>query len=137
MTSTVPARGAWPWPIPDEITTPICQLAGREASAALCIALGRRAGASAAHQAMYFEPFSHWDWHGAGLAEEHFDTKRHRMWEHQRGFKHNGQPVPHEYPGSEEVWRRFKEKVEEGSVKGKWVKYIAMADWMETSDKHW
>jgi hypothetical protein len=142
MTSENPVRREGPWPLADELTTPICEFAGREASAALCIALGKRTGASAAHQAMYFEPFSYWDWHGAeDTAERHFETKRHRIWEHQRGFDVNGEWEPHEYPGSEEVWRRFKEEVEEGSeegsIKGKWAQYIAIADWMDLSDIYW
>jgi hypothetical protein len=52
---------SYPWPFPDRCITIICGYAGREASAALCIALGKKTGALAAHQATNYEPSTYWD----------------------------------------------------------------------------
>jgi hypothetical protein len=50
--------------LPNPITKNICRHAGREASAILHIALSNTDAISAAFQAVYYEPFSCWDWHG-------------------------------------------------------------------------
>jgi len=122
------------WPIPDEITFTICHYAGREASAALRIALGNTNGASAALEALFWEPLTYWDWHAL---PRHHDTakklKRQRMWEHRKGFK----PVSGPWvgnPTSAERWEMFKQRVEEkeewsGTV-DVWVKRIAIGYFM-------
>lgn len=84
-------RGAEPWPLPNTTTESICILAGREASAALCIALGKHSATSAAHQATYHEPFTFWDWHGVHPDDTYArQWKRQRLWEHHRGFTVDG-----------------------------------------------
>ncbi|KAF1917465.1 hypothetical protein BDU57DRAFT_528088 [Ampelomyces quisqualis] len=125
------------WPLPNWITKSICLRAGREASAALCIALGKHTGASAAHEATYHEPFTYWDWHGLGPDDTYArEWKRQRMWEHQRGFVVDGTKI-YGYPTSRERWRKFKEDLDAHPWKKQWVKMIAVAHWMEMEDLYW
>ena len=128
---------ALPWPLPDEITRTIGHLAGREASAALCIALGHREGALAAHEALFREPFTYWDW--CELPENDSsakDWKRQRLWENQRGFKANGTNIQG-YPTARERWRMFKARVEGNAKSAAWVTRIAVAHWMGEEDVRW
>lgn len=134
-------REAEPWPLTTSITKKICLHAGREASAALRIALAydknARSRASAAHEAVFYEPFTYWDWHGVGADDtDARDRKRQRFWEHQRGFMVNG-TTPFGYPTSRGRWRSFQKQVEQNSLSRKWVKKIALANWMETDDFSW
>jgi hypothetical protein len=126
-----------PWPFPEKLTKTICLVAGREASAALHIALGKYNGASAAHQAIYYEPFTYWDWHGVHPDDIYArDWKRQRFWEHARGFV-GPEKQAWGYPTSRERWARFKGDVEKNGAKKWWVKRIAVAHWMDEEDLVW
>jgi hypothetical protein len=130
-------RGGAPWPLPERVTKTICLLAGREASAALHIALARRSGASVAHQATYHEPFTYWDWHGIHPDDTYArDWKRQSFWEHQRGFVGPETQV-RGYTTSRERWEACKNELEKNSVKKSWVKKIALAHWMVLEDFIW
>jgi hypothetical protein len=102
----------WPTSFPDKITTAICLYAGREASAALRIALSNNKGASAACEAPFWEPFTYCDWHSL---PPHNDTtkkqKRQRMWEYRKGFKVPGGDWMG-YPTATERWDMFKSRIE-------------------------
>jgi hypothetical protein len=150
----------WPWPLPAEVTKYVCNFAGRDASAALCTALGRSANAGGAREGMFCEPFTYWDWRG--LPKDNTVAKRQkrqRTWEHQKGFK-AGVSAWKGYPTSRERWEMFKRQIEdqetknriqiekdkklgliaegmEVSEKDKWVKTIAVAHWMEIEDLRW
>jgi hypothetical protein len=129
--------GAEPWALPNDATEVICLLAGREASAALCIALGKHRGASAAQKASFNEPFTYWDWHGVSPDDTYAqEEKRQRFWEHQRGFIVNG-TESYGYPTSRERWQRFVKNIEDDPKKGQWVKRIAVAHWMLPEDLNW
>jgi hypothetical protein len=130
-------RGAKPWPLPNTATKSICILAGREASAVLCIALGKHSGASVAHHATHYEPFAFWDWHGVHPDDTYArEWKRQRMWEHHRGFTVDGLHVCG-YPTPRERWARFKEGIESHTAREKWVERIAVAHWMGAEDVLW
>jgi hypothetical protein len=130
-------REDWPWPLSEEITRTICLLAGREASAALHIALGKHSGASAAQQATYLEPFTYWDWHDIHPDDTYArDWKRQRVWEHQSGFMGPG-PQASGYPTSKDRWEAFKNDVQNNAAKRDWVKRIAVAHWMVLDDFIW
>jgi hypothetical protein len=125
------------WPLPEKITKTICLLAEREASAALCVALGKHNGASAAHQATYHESFTFWDWHGVGPDDTHArNWKRQRIWEYRRGFVVSGTQASG-YRTSRERWQTFKRDVRENGAKQRWVKKIAVAHWMDFEDLMW
>lgn len=130
-------REAKPWPLPNTITESICILAEREASAALCIALGKHSGATATHQATYHEPFTFWGWHGVHPDDTYArEWKSQRMWEHQRGFTIDGLHV-YGYPTSRERWARFKKDMTHNAAKREWVKKLAVAHWMGSEDLLW
>lgn len=145
------ASAVWPWPLPNKLTTKICLFAGREASAALCIALGHATDgesfkADAAREALFSEPFTYWDWRGLPAHDSAAkEQKRQRLWEYRKGFK-----IEHHawqgYPTARERWLMFRSRIEEkeemGRVDGKlekdlWVKRIAMAHWMGEEDLKW
>jgi hypothetical protein len=137
LTTKLFEREARPWSLANHITKSICLLAGREASAALCIALGRHTGASVAHETTYDEPFTYWDWYGVEPDDTYArEWKKQRIWEHQRGFVVDGAP-PYGYPTSRERWWRFKEDVEVHQEKRLWVKSIAVAHWMDIDELYW
>lgn len=130
-------RDSGPWPLPNWITKSICLRAGREASAALCVALGKHTGATAAHEATYYEPFTYWDWHGLGPDDTYArEWKSQRMWEHQRGFVVD-ETKAYGYPTSRERWMKFRGDMEAHPWKRDWVTRIAVAHWMEMEDLYW
>jgi hypothetical protein len=130
-------REARPWPLPNHVTESICLLAGREASVALYISLGRHTGASVAHKAAYHEPFTYWDWHGVEPDDTYArEWKKQRIWEHQRGFVVDGR-WPHGYPSPRDRWQRFTREVEDHQEKCYWVKSIAVAHWMDIDELKW
>ena len=138
-TTKVFEREATPWPLPNTVTAGVCLLAGREASAALRIALaqGKHAGATAAHEPIFYEPFTYWDWHAVGPDDTYArDHKRQRVWEHQRGFVVND-ATPYGYPTSRERWAAFKREIEKEERRKTWVKRIAVANWMDAKDLVW
>ncbi|KAH7063776.1 hypothetical protein BKA63DRAFT_428863, partial [Paraphoma chrysanthemicola] len=128
-----------PWVLPNKLTKSICLYAGREASAALCIALSmnNHTGASAAHQATYFEPFNYWDWHGIAPDDDCArEVKRQRFWEHERGFIVNG-TIPYGYPTSRARWQAFTSILKKHPERKRWVKRIAIAHWMTAKHLAW
>ncbi|KAH7408751.1 hypothetical protein DE146DRAFT_675740 [Phaeosphaeria sp. MPI-PUGE-AT-0046c] len=126
-----------PWPLPNRVTKTICIVAGRDASSALCIALGKHTAASVAHETTYHEPFTYWDWHGVHPDDTYArEWKRQRIWEHQRSFTVDGLHVLG-YPTSRERWIRFQESMESHPTRRKWVKRIAVAHWMGSEDLLW
>lgn len=130
-------REAKPWPLTNEITFAICFLAGREASAALCIALCKHTGASVAHEATYYEPFAFWDWHGVHPDDTYArEWKSQRVWEYHRGFSYDALHM-FGYPTAREIWARFKDDLNNHPAKTEWVKSIAAAHWMGTEDLLW
>ncbi|KAH7076152.1 hypothetical protein FB567DRAFT_596772 [Paraphoma chrysanthemicola] len=132
-------RESQPWVLPNKLTKLICLCAGREASAALCIALsiGKHNGASAARQATFFEPFNYWDWHGIAPDDDCArEVKKQRFWEYERGFMVNG-TIPYGYPTSEERWKAFTSILEKHPERRHWVKRIAIAHWMTTKHLTW
>ncbi|KAL5115353.1 hypothetical protein ACEQ8H_006729 [Pleosporales sp. CAS-2024a] len=127
-----------PWPLKETITKSICLMAGREASAALRIALGKHKMKDIAHEATYYEPFTFWDWHGVGPTDTYArQWKCQRLWEHHRGFEVNGTPFG--YPTSKERWEAFKKNVlnVQESQRKAWVKRVAVAHWMTAEDLQW
>lgn len=132
-------REAAPWSLTKAITTTVCLLAGREASAALhiALALGKHTVAPAALEPVFHVPFTYWDWHGVGPDDTKArDRKRQRFWEHQRGFVVNG-TTSYGYPTSRERWESFKQQIGKDKRRKKWVKKIAVASWMEAKDLTW
>lgn len=124
-----------PWPLPTNITTKICFLAGREASASLCVALGDSESAAAARVGIYHEPFTYWDWHGVHPDETFSDLKTQLMWERRHHASSTG--TIRGYPSSAERWRIFKRTVEAYPERKEWIKHIAMAHWMDDDDLRW
>jgi hypothetical protein len=130
-------RGGAPWPLPNKCTKTICLLAGREASAALCIALGKHPAATIALEAFHYEPFTYWDWHGVSPDDTYArDWKGQRMWEYQRGFVVSGTQA-FGYPTPRKRWETFKECVLKIDFECWWVKKIAVAHWMRMKDIEW
>jgi hypothetical protein len=124
------------WSLPNHVTKQICLLAGREASAALRIALGRHPGATAAIEATFHEPFTYWDWHGVSADDSYAKKwKRQRIWEHDRGPQVNG--TVYGYPTPRERWQAFKSNVETDRKRVRWVKRIAVAHWMIMENLNW
>jgi hypothetical protein len=140
LTSIKPyERESQPWSLPKDVTKTVCLLAGREASAALCIALamGRHTGSTAAHEATFYEPFNYWDWHGVAPDDDFArEVKRQRFWEHERGFIVNDTKA-FGYPTSRARWQAFKSELEKSPESSQWVKRIAIAHWMSTQDLTW
>ena len=98
--------------MPKSITKSICLRAGREASAALCVTLGKHPVTSAAHEATYYELFIYWDWHDLGPDDTYAkEWKSQRMWEHQHGFVVDGKKT-YGYPTSRETWKNFRGDLE-------------------------
>lgn len=134
-----------PWPFNVEQTTTICRFAGREASAALLIALsGNKSSADvapAAREAAYYEPSTYWDWHGVHpdtTRDSAHELKRQRMWEYQRGFvQDTSASASFGYPTPRQRWRSFKNLIEGDRTRGAWVKRIALAHWMTARDLIW
>ncbi|KAF2821393.1 hypothetical protein CC86DRAFT_359188, partial [Ophiobolus disseminans] len=132
-------REAAPWSLTQSITKKICRLAGREASAALhiALALGKHSLAPVALESVFHEPFAYGDWHGVGPDDtDARDRKRQRVWEHQRGFIVNG-TISCGYPTSRERWESFKQEIGKDGRRKRWVKRIAVANWMEAMDLTW
>lgn len=98
------------WRFSNELTLAICRFAGREASAALRIALGKRPIALVAKHGILYEPFTYWDWHDV---------------------------APDEVYTSEKRWRQFQAMVEANPLSRRWVKRIAVAHWMTVEDMNW
>ncbi|KAI2488148.1 hypothetical protein Ptr902_02281 [Pyrenophora tritici-repentis] len=139
-------RLSGPWPFIDEITSRICRHAGREASAALCVALYKNKaddknssdghGASDALQAVYYEPSTYWDWHTIHPDDDSaFNEKRQLLWERQRGFRHHG--IKEGYPSPRQAWIRFRSLILAFPEKIPWVEKIAVAHWMTVEDVEW
>lgn len=140
-------RLSGPWPFPDHVTSNICRRAGREASAALYVALYKNKsdakknkadgrGASAALEAVYYEPFTYWDWHAIHPDDDSaFNEKRQLLWERQRGFRHHGKKEG--YPSPKEAWIRFQGLITAYPERIPWVKKIAVAHWMTVEDVEW
>lgn len=126
-----------PWRFSDEITLTICRFAGREASAALRIALGTRPIALAAKDGTLYEPFTYWDWHGVAPDEEYTSEKKsQRIWERERGFK-IGSDRSYGYPSSRQRWHQFQASIEADPGSRRRVKRIAVAHWMAVEDMNW
>jgi hypothetical protein len=122
-----------PWPFPNQVTTNICRHAGRQASAVLNIALSNtpnKDAASAALQAIYYEPFSYWDWHGVHPDDESaFEQQKQLIWERERGFT-VGMYGKGGYPTPKAAWGQFRALVDTHKEREDWVKRIAVARWM-------
>ncbi|KAF2030753.1 hypothetical protein EK21DRAFT_64688, partial [Setomelanomma holmii] len=133
-------RESQPWPLPNSITKLVCLSAGREASAAWCIALAavKHSGSSAANEATFYEPFTYWDWHGLAPDDDCARRlKRQRLWEHQREFDVNDTNNAYEYPTSRERWEASKKQVFNTPETNRWVNRIAVAHWMTIQDVTW
>lgn len=151
------AKGVKPKPASDNVRLKILLYAGREASAAVRVACSRYEStlARVAEQAMLYEPFTYFDWcsfdEGIGnpldeseensiisLEREKADVekrKRRLLWERERAFKANGQWD--KYPSPKERWEGFKRMIEERPSNAKFVKKIALANWMTRQDMQW
>lgn len=131
-----------PWPFPNALTLEICRHAGREASAALYVALYKNQSngqaASAALEAVYHEPFTYWDWHSVHPdGEEASKEKRQLLWERQRGFRKSDHDKKEGYPSPREAWERFQNVIHLNPGRIPWVKRIAVAQWMTVRDVEW
>lgn len=131
---SVPAL-KWPWPLPEDVTFTICCIAGREASASLRIALGKRQSASAPKKATFYEAFTYWDWHGISIDDRSAREKCQRFWEYRRGFHFDGKIFG--YPTPKERWNIFKQQIEKYPKREEWVEKIAVAHWMRREDVLW
>ena len=129
------------WPLSEDVTTRICRYAGRQASAVLYIALYKnRVGgkdANAALRAVYYEPFTYWDWHGVDAEDESASKhKKQLVWERQRGFTAaKGEKGGYPYP--QEAWQRFRHLIDNHAERRHWVAKIAVAHWMNIEDLTW
>ncbi|KAI8942062.1 hypothetical protein NX059_000162 [Plenodomus lindquistii] len=135
------ARESGPWSLPSAITESICRYAGRQSSAALYIAIGpHEKGGVVARKAIYYEPFTYWDWQGVH-ADEPFTgargLKRQLLWERQRGYRSKGHNGESGYPSPRDRWQAFKTRVAEHKQRCLWVKRIAVAHWMDEKDMDW
>lgn len=120
-------RAVDPWPFPNKVTNSICILAGRDANAALYIALGKHKQASAAHEATFHQPFTYWDWQAVSPDDTCArENMRHRFLEHHRRSITNRIQSPG-YLASKERWQSFVGDIENNPQKGRWVKKIAIA----------
>lgn len=133
---TLPKKGLHS--LPNKNITSIGLFAGREASASLCIALGKdTAKVEAAREALFAEPFTYWDWHEV---LEHDATakknKRQRMREHRKGFRTETRGWQG-YPTPRERWEMFKLSIEQKEARSSWVTRIAVAHWMYEEDLRW
>lgn len=125
------------WRFSNKITLRICRFAGREASAALRIALGKRPVARAAKHGTFYEPFTYWDWHGVAPDETYTsENKRQRIWERERGFKIGSDRI-YGYPSSRQRWHQFRASIEADPGSRRSVKRIAVAHWMTMDDITW
>lgn len=130
------------WPVPDEVTSTICRHAGREASAALYIALYKNRangqGASSTLEAIYYEPFTYWDWHSVHPDDDSASKqKRQLLWERQRGFQKSVHDKKEGYPSPREAWKQFQARIHLNPKRIPWVKRIAVAHWMNVQDVKW
>jgi hypothetical protein len=126
-----------PWPFPNKVTNSICILAGRDASTALYVALGKHKQASAAHEAMFYQPFTYWDWQGVSLDDACArENIRHCFVEYHRESITNRIQAPG-CLSSIERWQSFAGDIENNPQKGRWVKKIAVANWMQKEHLCW
>ncbi|KAF2846390.1 hypothetical protein T440DRAFT_521760 [Plenodomus tracheiphilus IPT5] len=134
-------RESGPWPFSNGVTESICLHAGREASAALFVAIGPWAnGGIVARKAVYCEPFTYWDWHGVHPDERFARTrgsKRQQTWERQRGFRQGSHNVEFGYPSPRARWQAFKTSIAMHPQRCLWVQRIAVAHWMNADDMDW
>jgi hypothetical protein len=92
--------------------------------------------ADAALQAVYYEPFAYWDWHGLDIDDESASKhKKQLLWERQRGFTANGEEYG--YPTPRDAWVRFRRLIGNNKKRSHWVKKIAVAHWMNVEDITW
>jgi hypothetical protein len=133
-------KGTYP---ADKIRHRIFHYAGREATFAYQIATGGRESKKPYVLAnAFYEPFTYWDWHEKDSAnqwvtvnpEEDNKTKRRLFWERERGFRVNGGEWE-SYPSPKKRWEEFKKRVDDDNRK--FVKRIAVAEWMEEGDFTW
>jgi hypothetical protein len=144
-------------PLEDNVRLRILLYAGRQASASLFIACpksppNRESDGGIAHtaeQAMLYEPFTYWDWHGYNAKGEPLDgrdlfenkRKRRVLWERERPFtavlgqEHRSVQVAGLSP--RERWEGFKKCVEKKPWNSRFVKRIAVANWMGKDDMEW
>jgi hypothetical protein len=88
-------------------------------------------------QAIYYKPFSYWDWHGVHPDDESaFEQKKQLIWERERGFT-VGKYGKGGYPSPREAWLQFRALVDTHRERGDWVKRIAVASWMTVADMDW
>ncbi|KAH9866601.1 hypothetical protein J1614_008293 [Plenodomus biglobosus] len=134
-------RESGSWPFPNTITENICRYAGREGSAALFSAIGPwNNGGPVARKAIYYEPFTYWDWHGVPLDERFTNSrgfKRQLMWERQRGYRREDCDGDFGYPSPRARWQAFRTSIAIDPERRFWVKRIAVAHWMDEDDLNW
>jgi hypothetical protein len=84
-------------------------------------------GESAALKAIYYEPFTYWNWHGVDPDDESaFEQKKQLVWERERGFT-TGEGEKRGYPTPRDAWRAFRALVDGDVERRRWVKRIAVA----------
>lgn len=134
-------RLSGPWPFPDDITADMCRFAGREASAALYTVLGEtKNGGPAARQAMYYEPFTYWDWkdvHPDKYSTRARGLKNQPTWKQQRSFRQMDYGSELGYQSPRTRWQMFKSSIERFPERGLWVQRVAVAHWMDHKDLNW
>ncbi|KAK7181113.1 hypothetical protein PSPO01_12914 [Paraphaeosphaeria sporulosa] len=149
-------RKKWPRivkPAYEDVRLQILLYAGREAAASLHIAAPRRRSGmgggdtdmvDVAEQAMLYEPFTYWDWHGYDAEGKPLNGSRHLheggrkirlLWERERAFSANGEKNGDLTP--RERWEGFKRFVERGESNRRSVKRMAVANWMTKGDMEW
>ena len=140
-----------PEPCYDDVRFQILRFAGRQAAAAVRIACSRSETelASVAEQAMLYEPFTYWDWHGydeLGRSLKSSDEKKSKdvqgarrkrrlLWERERAFRVNGEWD--EYPNPRKRFEGFKSALVRKPDNKKFVKKFAVASWMTEQDFNW
>lgn len=143
-------RRRWPagQPVCKDVRLQILLYAGREAAASFHVASLRKVRngcvVGVAEQAMLYEPFGYWDWHGYDAKGKPLDgsrdvregaRKKRLLWERERAFTTGGQKHGNLTP--RERWEGFKRLVEKDHRSGKFVKRIAVANWMTREDMKW
>lgn len=96
-----------------------------------------------AEQGMLYEPSTYWHWHGYDadgkpLEGRHLHEggrKKRLIWERERAFWANGEKHGDLTP--RERWEGFKSFVERKRESGRFVKRIAVANWMTRGDMEW
>ncbi|KAL5398712.1 hypothetical protein PMIN02_001240 [Paraphaeosphaeria minitans] len=151
-------REKWPGlvnPVYKDVRLQILLYAGRESAASFHVVAprgkltaGMRNGdidmVDVAEQAMLYEPFTYWDWHGYDAEGKSQDGSRHLheggrkkrlLWERERAFRSNGEKHGDLTPRAR--WEGFKRFVERSGRNGWFVKRIAVANWMTRGDMEW